>query len=431
MDFITYLQARMTEALPALMAAYPGPISVGSLSELETAVKQMTHEMGNAIIQHTLEAQDGKYPADQATCPQCGGTADYVRRRAGMVITLQGRVYYRRAYYGCEQCGQGHYPLDEHLGIKPGQMSDEVIQVAALLGIHDAFGTSSDVLARTTLLELSPHSIRKACQVVGERVLAHEDALRADSQDLERQRDHARQTAPQRVCGSMDGFMVLFEDGWHEMKGGAWWTLDEQGEAQAIGYYVDTAPAEAFSDLVWATGFERLADQAEEVVFITDGAEWIETIITQHFPHAIQIIDWYHACAYLAPVALLAGKTADQQTAWLETVTTALWEGHLDQVIDACQPLIRPLLPPDDDPAQQAVRYFTNQGHRMDYPTYRDRGYPIGSGTMESACKQLGLERLKIAGARWGQDRESARKVAKARAAYLSGQWDAVGAEAA
>lgn len=423
MEFITYVQTRLTESLTTIIHDYPGEIAVNSLSELETAVNQMTHEVGNAVIRQTLEAQEGKYPADEVICPHCGGSADYVRRRTGMVITLQGRVSYRRAYYGCGCCGQGHSPLDERLGIKPGQMSDEVIQVAALLGIHDAFGTSSDVLARTTLLELSPHSIRKACQVMGERVIVHEEILQADSQD-QRQREHARQAAPRRVCGSMDGFMVLFEDGWHEMKGGAWWSQDERGDAQAISYYVDTAPAEAFGDLVWATGFARRADQAEEVVFVTDGAEWIEHLIAQHFPRAIQIVDWYHACEYLAPVALLSGKTAAQQTGGLETVTTALWEGQIDQVLAVCQLLIRPHLPPDDDPAQQAVRYFTNQRHRLDYPTYRDRGYPIGSGTMESACKQLGLERLKIAGARWGQDRESARKVAKARAAYLSGQWD-------
>jgi hypothetical protein len=370
MEFITYLQTRLTESLPSIINDYPGEITVGSLSEIETAVKQMTHEVGNAVIRHSLEVQDGKCPADQVPCPHCGGGAEYVRRRGGMVITLQGRVSYRRAYYRCQQCGRGHYPLDERLGIKPGQMSDEVIRLAALLGIHDAFGTSSDVLARTTLLELSPHSIRRACQVMGERVMAHEDTLWTDSQDLERQREHARQAGAGRVCGSMDGFMVLFEDGWHEMKGGAGWTLDEQGEAQNIGYYVDTAPAEGFSDLVWATSFERRVDQAEEVVFVTDGAEWIERIIAQHFPRAIQIIDWYHACEYLAPVALLAGQTAAQQTA-------------------ACQALVRSHLPPDEDPAQQAARYFTHQRHRLDYPTYRERGYPIGSGTMESACKQL------------------------------------------
>jgi hypothetical protein len=57
----------------------------------------------------------------------------------------------------------------------------------------------------------------------------------------------------------------------------------------------------------------------------------------------------------------------------------------------------------------------------MDYPSYRDQGLMIGSGSMESGCKQVGLERLKIAGARWSPD--GARLLAKARAAYLSRQW--------
>ncbi len=57
----------------------------------------------------------------------------------------------------------------------------------------------------------------------------------------------------------------------------------------------------------------------------------------------------------------------------------------------------------------------------MDYPPYRQHGYMIGSGSMESGCKQLGFARLKIAGAHWSAD--GARKVAKARAALLSGEW--------
>jgi hypothetical protein len=57
----------------------------------------------------------------------------------------------------------------------------------------------------------------------------------------------------------------------------------------------------------------------------------------------------------------------------------------------------------------------------MRYDRYRAAGYQIGSGTMESGCKQLGQGRLKIAGAQWGE--RGARLVAKARAAFLSGQW--------
>jgi hypothetical protein len=140
-----------------------------------------------------------------------------------MVITLQGRLYYRRAYYLCETCGKGHYPLDERLGIEAGQMSREVVKLAALCGVQDAFEAGSDLLARTTLVELSPNSIRKASQIIGERVLHDEAQAQARSQDLAAQLEHRRNPAPPvRLYGSMDGFYVPLEDGYHEMKAGVW-----------------------------------------------------------------------------------------------------------------------------------------------------------------------------------------------------------------
>lgn len=429
MEFITYLQQRLGRQLPAIIAEYEGAITASNLSELEVAVKQMTHELGNTVIQEVLEAQEPAYPADYQGCPQCGEAARYQRRREGMVITLQGRVYYRRSYYGCAHCGRGHYPLDERLGIEPGQMSQEVINVAALLGAQDAFGTSRDILARTTLLELSANSIRKACRIVGERVAREEQAQQARAQDLDHHLAQKRATAPKRLYGSMDGFMALFDDGWHEMKAGAWWTTDDNNQAQDIQYYVDTVAAERFADLVWATGDMLNATNAEELVFVTDAAEWIDRIITTHFPHATHIIDWYHACEYLAPVAQAAYQDTDQRENWLRQTRTWLWDGHLTDVIRACEQCRQPQLKPEDDPAYVAARYFTNHRQQMDYASYRDQGYQIGSGTMESGCKQIGLARLKISGARWHED--GARLVAKARAAYLSGRWDVVCAQAA
>jgi hypothetical protein len=75
----------------------------------------------------------------------------------------------------------------------------------------------------------------------------------------------------------------------------------------------------------------------------------------------------------------------------------------------------------NDDPAQKAVTYFTNNRQRVDYPTYRQNGYQIGSGTIESAAKQIAAQRMKVTGAIWNLD--SARLVAKARAAFLSDLW--------
>jgi len=409
-------------ALPEIMRGYAGQVTAESLSEMEVRVKGMTHVVGQAVMKQWLEAQDAKYPARQQAC-ECGGQAEYERRREGMVITLQGRVYYRRAYYLCGACQHGYYPLDRRLGVQAGQMSEEVIKQAALVGIQDAFGAAQRTLAELTLLELSPSSIHKASLTMGERVMAREEELKAHSQDLDSQLEQRRKDKPQRLYGSLDGFMVPLEEGWHEMKGGAWWTTTERRDgslaARDLSYYVDLLPAEAFADLVWATGFERLADQAVERVFVADAADWIWRIVKRHYPQAIQIIDWYHACQYLAPVAETAFTAPQQRDAWVEQTKAALWEGRLDEVIAACRQQVQPNRP--DDPAQKAVTYYSNHRHRMEYPAYRAKGFMLSSGSMESGCKQIGLERLKIAGARWSPP--GARKVAKARAAFLSGQW--------
>jgi hypothetical protein len=422
-DFITHIQAGLEEALPEIIRQYNGEKSAGSLSEMEQAIKHMSHRLGNEIMRQWLKEQAGEYPADEHRCG-CGKPARYVRRRSGVIISLQGRVDYRRAYYLCEHCQQGHYPLDDRLGIKSGEMSEEVIRQAALLGIEDAFETSSQKLAELTLLELSPNSIRKASLVMGERVHQQEQAQFARSQRLDSQLEQRRVSAkPERLYGSMDGFMVCLEDGWHEMKAGAWWTTSTRKDgtlkAQHLAYYADLLAAEDFSDLVWATGFERLADQAKELVFVADGADWIWRIVERHFPQAVQIVDWYHACQYLAPLALLAFSDPDERQRWMHAVKDLLWEGRIDEVIDACSQQTNSARP--DDPARKAVTYYTNNRQRMDYAAFRAQGYMIGSGSMESGCKQIGFERLKIAGARWSVD--GARKVAKARAAFLSKQW--------
>jgi len=409
--------------LPKIMAGYDKKIKANSLSEMEVEIRQMCHELGGAIVAECLEAQTPKYPEDHVTCPNCGGVAGYVRRRTGMSITLFGRIYYRRPYYGCERCHQGHYPLDEQLGIQPGQMSTEVVQLAALQGSQTSFAISRDLLARTALLDLSANSIRKACQQIGQQVMQSEANGYAASQDLEQQRQHQRLAdKPQQIYGSMDGFKIHVDEGWHEMKAGSWWTTRRltNGELQAenITYYVDYLAAAEFSDLVWTTGFQRLADQAHEVIFVADGAEWIWNIVQQHFPNAVQILDWYHAFSYVQAVAKVAFPDELERVHWLEQQRHHLWHGRRSLVFRACRQLAHVAT----DPVNKALTFFANQRSRMHYARFRAAGYQIGSGTMESGCKQLGVGRLKIAGAQWLSS--GAQLLAKARATYLSGDWD-------
>jgi hypothetical protein len=79
-----------------------------------------------------------------------------------------------------------------------------------------------------------------------------------------------------------------------------------------------------------------LADLAEEVVFVADGAKWIWRLVSENFPHAVQILDWYHAVEYLPPIAHALFDDKAQREAWLEEMETHLWFSRTETVIDIC-----------------------------------------------------------------------------------------------
>jgi len=181
MEFIAELKAALIACIETVVKA--GAVEAESLGAMEIAVKGMLHAVGNEVLRQWLEAQETSYPADTQPCA-CGAAARYVRRRPGVRLTLRGRVAYRRAYYLCPHCHAGQYPLDQKLGIRPGQMSAEVVKVAALLGVEDAYGSSREILRQMTLLDLSSNSIRQACHQIGEQVEAPEAQARQQSQDF-------------------------------------------------------------------------------------------------------------------------------------------------------------------------------------------------------------------------------------------------------
>ena len=158
------------------------------------------------------------------------------------------------------------------------------------------------------------------------------------------------------------------------------------------------------------------------MVFICDGAAWIWRLVDHYYPKATQIVDWFHASQYLAPVADSAfGQNTQLATEWLEQARSDLWQGKIQALIQECQWLIQEY-PSAKEAAQKLITYYQNNEKRMDYARFRADGYLVGSGTIESACKQIAGHRLKLAGARWSF--EGCVQTAKARAAWLNRDWD-------
>jgi len=320
-----------------------------------------------------------------------------------------------------------------------------------LAGVELAFEHSQRWLKGFLLFDVSENTIRHETQALGQKQAAHETQLHQQSQDPAWLQAHLRTREPiaARLYGSLDAAKVRIEprklaekqvesERWRDLKVGCWYQAEpvppsqrstrqravtERGQlsqrATHIRYYCDVVEAQAFGQLMWATGCAAQADLTRELVFVCDGALWIWNLITRHYPQAVQIVDWYHAVDRLERVAHAAFSQAAAREHWLEHTTTDLWEGRVSQVMQACAALAGYC--PD---AQDALTYFTNNAARMRYDQYRAAGYLIGSGTVESSCKQIVTHRLKCSGAQWIIP--GAVNTAKARAAWLSQEWNPV-----
>ena len=66
--------------------------------------------------------------------------------------------------------------------------------------------------------------------------------------------------------------------------------------------------------------------------------------------------------------------------------------------------------------------YLRNNRQHMDYQSYLARGYPIGTGVIEGACRHLVKDRFEQAGMRWSI--LGAQVMLDLRATYLNGDWD-------
>jgi hypothetical protein len=431
-NITTIVQMLTTHVKQALASDY-------NLMDIEQVTRQVLQEVGRQTVAAVVKAEAERYPASELSCPHCGSMMSYVRQRTAQLRTLLGCVAVKRAYYLCSACHRGSCPLDQRLGLRPNALSAELERLAAMTGVQLPFEKGRDLFEALTLVSLSDQTMDKATQAYGAKVVADETAWRTVAYDQAALQQRKRtERRPLRLYGALDATKVHThgqdDHPWRDLKVGAWFEArgrppsqpDGQWRIQAenIHYYADICSAAEFGHLLWTTGVQHNAQLAQELVILGDGADWIWMLVAEHFPHAVQILDWFHASEYLMPVAKAAFATPVAQQQWLQQTKQALWDGALDAVIDACLDLVR--TEDSSDPAFVAARYFDQNRSRMDYPTYRQQGYQIGSGTIESAAKQIGLLRMKVAGAIWNVP--SARLVAKARAAYLSHRWDELAA---
>jgi len=136
---------------------------------------------------------------------------------------------------------------------------------------------------------------------------------------------------------------------------------------------------------------------ARQRVFISDGAAGIRSVRERCFPDAAFILDWAHAAEHLHDGAVAIFGPGSKADRWYERQKQRLWNGQAKRLIAELANRSRRLGPPpksapDNDPRRIVANnldYFRTNRRGIDYPRFRKNGWPIGSGIIESAIKQV------------------------------------------
>lgn len=332
----------------------------------------------------------------------------WVAWRSRRVTTVLGRMGVERAYWVCPVCGTGCAPDDARWGLPPGQMTWAVQHGVALVGQALPFAQAEDVYTRLTGVSVSTKSVECWTEAVGQAYTP---------------------PVPDRYTPGppADTLFVLADAGqmplrgpepWKERKVFAAWRR-VAGDDAPVRYAVGTGH--------WADQTQVVADLARRegsrlartVVCLADGAAAIWTLLTRLWPEAVQLLDWFHLMEHLATVVAVHPDGA----AWREVQQTALRTQGPRPTLRALVALVRTGGTAELRTAARAcLRYMWPHRHRMDYPTALQRGYPIGSGRIEAAVKQVLQTRCKQTGMRW--DGQHLDWMLAARCAYLNGDWE-------
>lgn len=165
---------------------------------------------------------------------------------------------------------------------------------------------------------------------------------------------------------------------------------------------------DVLGDHLGALGEKRGYHYARQKVFISDGALSIRSLRERCFPDAVFILDWAHAAEHLNQCAIAIFGPGPKATRWYERQKERLWNGHTKRLIAEIARQSRRQGRPaksaqDNDPCRilrNHLTYFRGNRLGLDYPAFRKKGWPIGSGIIESTIKQI-AKRVKGSEKHW------------------------------
>lgn len=419
-------QATLTTGLNRSLRA-----SDHNLGHIEEEIAHQTRALQRTIAQEAAQKKADDIPP---TCPACG--AQLTRLTPGHERTIQtrfGPITIRRRRGWCPRCQQWCYPADRALGLDAGGTASPAVQeMAALLGSKMPISEASAVLKRLAGIALPRPTLDREAKRQGKRAektrgqLDEQMRTAAGAQaqgqgDLRgpftllleidawniRERDDWGKTARLRARGQEP-------ERWHWVYAATCFRLEDRvrkGDRAMIlsrGTVMTRGGLAALKSQLWAEAMRHGLAHATRVLVIADGAVWIWNLVSDRFEKAVQRLDLFHAKEHLWTVArTLHPHDESAAQTWVRPLLKDLERDHGDQVIAELEVVAQGQRGARREAVHKEINYFRSNLHRMKYREGHTLGEPLGSGAIESTCRQYQC-RFKRPGQFWTREGDEA-----------------------
>ena len=415
----------------------------GTLDEVEPLIVAA----GQQAMQAAVQAACQEYERQLAACPHCA-SANLQRHGSGtrVVRTSFGRVPLQVRRLHCEDCRRIFRPATPFLASLAGlNVTTRLRQAAALAGSSWPYATAAVVLHQLCGAEISPEWVRHLTNTAGQAAAQAQPtaAARVVTPTATTVRaERAASRPPERAVMSAAAahLLVGLDGGWipsRTQPGGMEGKVGVVAtEMEAVGrhgrhrltrrrYVATFDDADQVGQLTYAAAQALGGDGAPRQTVLGDGAEWIKTQATLHFPNATLILDWPHLerAVHRAIRAARPGvANKDLRRHAHQQIPALLWTGDVEGAVAALTALPPPEAPIPPRVAETLTYLHAQRAWIGDYGAWRDAGEPIGSGMVEREVALVINRRMKRQGMRW--HRANATAVVTLRVQTMNAAWD-------
>lgn len=292
-------------------------------------------------------------------------------------------------------------------------------ELMCYIGQQSVYEEASDNMKRLTGTEVSAKQIERVCHYYGQKIEDEEQNLSLEDKKTQYEKDKL-------FYVMMDGGMLLTrEESWKEMKlcrifaHSAIEQVNENRKQISQSKYIGHLGSH---HEFWAK-VEEHTKYIKQKVIIADGARWIWKWAGEKCSDAIQILDFYHAKEHLCQFAEEQFENMKEKTRWIDQQSLRLLNNQIDGVIEDLE-IMKPKGGAACKEKMTLIKYYQANSKRMQYKTYTEKGWLIGSGPIEAAHRHVIQQRMKLSGQRWTI--EGAQQLANLRMASKSNQWHKV-----